>query len=167
MSTVNMHGNPLPIEGNQVKVGDVAPNFTVCASDLSPKTLADYKDKVVVLVSVPSFDTPVCDMEIRRFNKEATALSSDVQILAISCDLPFAQARFCTTAGVEAVEALSDYKDVDFGKNYGVLISPLRLLTRAVFVVDKAGKLVHTQIVPEVTEEPNYDSVLEAVKKAL
>ena len=166
-ASITMMGNVLPLEGNAVAVGQKAPDFTVLDSGLAPKSLKDYAGKVVVLASVPSLDTPVCDLEVRRFNAEAAALSNDVQILAISCDLPFAQARWCGAAGVTAVQALSDHKDVDFGKKYGVLIAPLRLLTRAVFVVDKKGMIVHAQIVPEATHEPDYAAVLEAVKKAV
>ena len=123
MNTVTFMGNPLHLEGNLPVVGQKAPEFTVCNNGLEPRSLKDYEGKIVVLVSVPSLDTPVCDMEVRRFNKEAAALSDKVQILALSCDLPFAQARWCGAAGVQAVESLSDYKDVDFGKNYGVLIA--------------------------------------------
>lgn len=166
-ATITMMGNPLPLEGQSVSVGQNAPDFTVLANDLSPKTLKDFAGKVLVLATVPSLDTPVCDMEVRRFNTEAAALSKDVQILAISADLPFAQARWCGAAGVQAVQALSDHKDMDFGKKYGVVIAPLRLLTRAVFVVDKKGVIKHAQIVPEATHEPDYAAVLEAVKKAL
>lgn len=166
-ATITMMGNPLPLEGQSVSVGQNAPDFTVLANDLSPKTLKDFAGKVLVLATVPSLDTPVCDMEVRRFNTEAAALSKDVQILAISADLPFAQARWCGAAGVQAVQALSDHKDMDFGKKYGVVIAPLRLLTRAVFVVDKKGVITHAQIVPEATHEPDYAAVLEAVKKAL
>ncbi len=166
-ATVKMAGNVMPLEGNQVSEGQKAPEFTAMDKDMNPKSLKDYAGKVVVLASVPSLDTPVCDMEVRRFNTEAANLSSDVHILAVSCDLPFAQARWCGAAGVEAVETLSDYRDLDFGKKYGVVLAPLRLLTRAVFVVDKQGTLVHVQIVPEATDEPDYAAVLDAVKKAL
>lgn len=167
MSTVTMQGNPLPLEGNAVKVGQKAPDFTLLANDLSPRSLKDYAGKVLVLVAVPSLDTGVCDTEVRRFNQEAAALGSNVKILAISCDLPFAQGRWCGAAGVAAVETLSDHKDVNFGKSYGILLSPLRLLTRAVFVVDTKGTITHAQIVPEITHEPDYAAVLAAVKAAV
>ena len=160
MNTVTFMGNPLHLEGNLPVVGQKAPEFTVCNNGLEPRSLKDYAGKIVVLVSVPSLDTPVCDMEVRRFNKEAAALSDKVQILALSCDLPFAQARWCGAAGVQAVESLSDYKDVDFGKNYGVLIQELRLLARAIFVVAPDGTLAYSQLVPEVTNEPDYDAGL-------
>ena len=166
-ASVTMQGNVMPLEGQQVAVGQKAPDFTALDTGLGQKSLKDYSGKVVVLASVPSLDTPVCDMEVRRFNTEAASLSNDVQILAISTDLPFAQARWCGAAGVDAVQTLSDHYNVDFGMKYGVLLQPLRLLTRAVFVVNKEGIIVHAQIVPEATNEPDYTAVLDAVKKAL
>lgn len=165
MDTVTFQGNPLHLEGRQPADGGKAPDFTAAANDLSPRGLNDYAGKVLVLVSVPSLDTPVCDMEVRRFNTEAARLSDKVRIVAVSCDLPFAQARWCGAAGVKAVETLSDYKDTEFGKNYGVLIKELRLLARAIFVVGPDGTLVYSQVVPEVTNEPDYDAALAAVKK--
>ena len=165
MNTVTFMGNPLHLEGNLPVVGQKAPEFTVCNNGLEPRSLKDYAGKIVVLVSVPSLDTPVCDMEVRRFNKEAAALSDKVQILALSCDLPFAQARWCGAAGVRAVETLSDHKGTDFGLKYGVLIRELRLLTRAVFVVAPDGTLAYSEIVPEITREPDYNAALDAVAR--
>ena len=165
MNTVTMEGAPLHLEGSRPRVGEKAPDFTVLTNDLKPRTLGEYEGGILVLLSVPSLDTPVCDMEVRRFNTAAANLSDKVRIAAVSCDLPFAQARWCGAAGVQAVESLSDYKDVDFGKNYGVLIQELRLLARAIFVVAPDGTLAYSQLVPEVTNEPDYDAVLEAVKK--
>ena len=167
MNTVTFKGTTMHLSGNQPAVGQKAPDFTLTATDMSPKGLKDFAGKVLVLVSVPSLDTPVCDMEVRRFNKEAAALSDKVRIVAVSCDLPFAQARWCGAAGVAAVSSLSDHRDVSFGTNYGVLIKELRLLARAVFVVGADGVLRYVQLVPEVTHEPDYDAVLEAVRKAL
>ncbi|ATD81413.1 MULTISPECIES: thiol peroxidase [Desulfovibrio] len=167
MNSVTFMGNPLTLVGELPVVGQKAPDFTVLANDLSPRTVKDFAGKVAVLVTVPSLDTPVCDMEVRRFNKEAAALSDKVRIAAVSCDLPFAQARWCGAAGVAAVSSLSDHRDVSFGTNYGVLIKELRLLARAVFVVGADGVLRYVQLVPEVTHEPDYDAVLEAVRKAL
>ncbi len=166
MTTVTFMGNPLHLEGNLPEAGAKAPSFTALTNDLAPRGLADFAGKVLVLVSVPSLDTPVCDMEVRRFNKEAAALADNVRIVAVSCDLPFAQARWCGAAGVQAVSTLSDHKDTDFGKQYGVLIQELRLLARAIFVVDAAGTLVYRQLVQEVTHEPDYDAALQAVRKA-
>lgn len=165
MNTVTFQGNPLHLEGSLPVVGEKAPDFVLAANDLSPRSLKDYAGKVLVLVCVPSLDTPVCDMEVRRFNTEAASLSDKVKIVAASCDLPFAQARWCGAAGVTAVESASDYKDVSLGRNYGVLIQELRLLARAVFVIAPDGKLAYSQLVPEVTHEPDYAAVLDAIKK--
>lgn len=167
MNTVTFQGNPLHLEGSLPVVGEKAPDFVLAANDLSPRSLKDYTGKVLVLVCVPSLDTPVCDMEVRRFNTEAASLSDKVKIVAASCDLPFAQARWCGAAGVTAVESASDYKDVSLGRNYGVLIQELRLLARAVFVIAPDGKLAYSQLVPEVTHEPDYAAVLDAIKKLI
>lgn len=162
--SVTMKGNPLTLLGEEVKVGDAAPEFEVTANDLSKAGLSDYSGKVCVILSVPSLDTPVCDVETRRFNEEAGKLGGDVVVLTISMDLPFAQKRWCGAAGVENVVTLSDYKDASFGKAFGVLIKDLRLLARAVFIVDVGGVIRYVQIVPEIAQEPDYDAVLEAVK---
>lgn len=158
-------GNPLTLVGSELKAGDKAPEFGLVANDLSPAALADFEGKVLVIAAVPSLDTPVCDMETRRFNSEAAALGDDVQILAVSMDLPFAQARWCGAAGVEAVKTLSDHKDASFGEGWGTLIKELRLLTRAVFVVGKDGVVAHAQYVTEITEEPDYEAALDAARK--
>lgn len=164
---ITFKGNALTLLGAPVANGDKAPDFSLIANDLSARSLADYKGKVLILSAVPSLDTGVCDMETRRFNQEAANLGDDVKILTISCDLPFAQARWCGAAGVQAVETLSDHKDLSFGLGYGVVIKELRLLTRAVFVVDRTGTITYTQIVPEVTTEPDYAAAIAAAKKAL
>lgn len=159
---VTFQGAPLTLEGNQVKVGDVAPNFTVVGNDLNPIKFSDIKGKKI-LVAVPSLDTPVCDMEVRKFNQEASKLS-DVTVCTISMDLPFAQARWCGNAGVENVITASDYKDREFSKNYGLYIKELGLVSRAVIVVDESGKVTYTEYLSEITNEPNYESALTAVK---
>jgi len=159
-----MKGNPLPLEGTLPEIGKPAPDFEASANDLSPVTLGSLKGKTLVLVSVPSLDTPVCDMEVRRFNKEAANLDDNVKIVTLSMDLPFAQARWCGAAGVEQVRTLSDYRTASFGQAYGVLIGALRLLARAIFIVDADGILRYCQVVPEVTSEPNYEDVLAALK---
>ena len=164
---ITMKGNPLTLTGTAVSVGDTAPQFTVLANDLSPRTLADFAGKVVVLSVVPSLDTPVCDMQTRRFNTEAAALGDGVRILTISCDLPFAQSRWCGAAGIDAVQTLSDYRDLSFGTNYGLIIKELRLLTRAILVIDAKGVIVHQEIVPEVSSPVDFDAALAAVKAAL
>lgn len=164
---ITMKGNPLTLVGKQPKVGEHAPDFEVLDNDLSPVRLSSFLGKVCVIASVPSLDTPICDMETRRFNEEAGILGPDVAILTISMDLPFAQKRWCGTAGVDKVITLSDHLSASFGEMYGVLIKELRLLARAVFVVDGAGVVQYVQIVKEVTDEPDYDDVLEALKKLL
>lgn len=162
---VTFKGNPLTLVGSPVNTGDTAPDFEALGNDLSPVKLSDYKGKIVVIVSVPSLDTPVCDVEVRRFNSEATGLGDNVVILTVSMDLPFAQARWCGAAGVENVVTVSDHKNADFGEKYGMLIKELRLLARAIFVVDAGGKVAYTEIVKEVADEPDYDAVIDAVKK--
>ncbi len=160
-------GNPLTLVGDEIKVGDKAPDFTLIQNDLAPATLSDYAGKVLILALVPSLDTPVCDIEVRRFNSEAAALGDDIRILTVSMDLPFAQARWCGAAGVEAVQTLSDHRDASLGKGYGALIKELRLLTRAVFVIDRNGTIKYTEYVKEITEEPDYAAALDAAKAAL
>ncbi|WP_027183265.1 thiol peroxidase [Desulfovibrio inopinatus] len=162
---ITFQGNELTLLGTPVKVGDKAPAVTLLGNDLSPVNLADYIGKPLILSAVPSLDTPVCDMETRRFNQEAANLSDDIAILTVSMDLPFAQARWCAAAGIDKVKTVSDHKDAAFGEAYGVLIKELRLLTRAVFVVDREGTIAYIEVVPEITNEPNYDAALEAVKK--
>lgn len=164
---VTMKGNPMTLLGTEITPGMTAPDFTVVDNGLGPVTLSDFKGKVVVLSAVPSLDTPTCDMETRRFNQEAQALGDKVKILTVSMDLPFAQKRWCGNAGVENVQTVSDYQTASFGQAYGVLIDGLRLLTRAIFVVDAQGKVAYVQVVPEISSEPDYAAVIEAVKKLL
>ena len=162
---VTMKGNPLTLVGTELKVGDQAPAFVALDNNLSPVSLDSFRGKVCIISSVPSLDTPVCDMETRRFNTEAGTLGNDVVILTISMDLPFAQKRWCGAAGVERVQTLSDHRDASFGKAYGVLIKELRLLARAVFVLDQQGTIRYLQLVKEIAEEPDYNSVLKAVRE--
>ena len=162
---VTLKGNPFTLLGPELKVGEVAPDFVVTANDLSPVKLSDFKGKVCVISSVPSLDTPVCDTSTRRFNKEATEMGSDVVILTVSMDLPFAQARWCGAAGVKNVQTLSDYKDSAFGLAYGLLIKELRLLARAAIVIDKEGKIQYIGLVKEIAEEPDYDAILSVIRK--
>lgn len=161
---VTIEGNPLTLIGKQPKVGEPAPDFEVLDNDLSPVKLSSFRGKVCVIASVPSLDTPVCDMETRRFNEDAVMLGPDVTILTISMDLPFAQKRWCGTAGVDKVTTLSDHLSASFGEAYGVLIKELRLLARAIFVLDKNGILQYVQLVKEVADEPDYNEVLGALK---
>ena len=163
--SVRFKGQPLNLVGSAPVVGRPAPDFTVNRGDLSAARLADFKGRTCVLVSVPSLDTPVCDLEAKRFNQEAAGLGEDVAVAVISMDLPFAQSRWCGAAGAKNIVALSDFNEASFGRAYGVLIKELRLLARAVFVVDRAGTLQYSQLVPELTNEPDYASVLDAIKK--
>ena len=162
---VTMKGNPLTLVGNEVKVGEAAPDFVALDPNLTPIKLASYRNKICVISSVPSLDTPVCDMETRRFNDEAARLGEKVQILTLSMDLPFAQKRWCGAAGISKVQTLSDHRDAQFGLAYGVLIKELRLLARALFLVDQRGILRYTQLVKEITNEPNYEEILSELKK--
>jgi thioredoxin-dependent peroxiredoxin len=159
---ITMRGNPLTLLGRAVREGEPAPDFQVLDNNLSPVNLSSFKGKKCIISSVPSLDTPVCDLETRRFNQEAARLGADVQILTISMDLPFAQKRWCGAAGVERVLTLSDHRDASFGIAFGVLIKELRLLARAVFVLDEQGVVRYLQIVKEQAEEPDYQAVLDA-----
>lgn len=162
---ITMKGKPLTLVGQEVKVGDLAPDFTVVANDLSEFRFSSLQGQVCVLCSVPSLDTPTCDIETRTFNEEAAKLGAAVKLLTISMDLPFAQKRWCGAAGVENLKTCSDHREAAFGLAYGVLIKELRLLARAVFVVDKEGKLQHVQLVKEIASEPDYEAVLQAVAR--
>jgi len=161
---ITFKGNPLNLIGEQLKAGDTFKDFSVSKNDLSPLTLADTSG-VRVFLTVPSLDTPTCDMEVREFNKRAGELPG-VSIFTVSLDLPFAQARWCGAAGVASVVTASDYKDGSFATATGTKIAELGLLTRAAFVVDASGKVVYAEYVSEITEEPNYEAILNAAKNA-
>jgi thiol peroxidase len=165
MASITFKNNPVTLVGNEVKVGDTAPDFTVLANDMSPVTLADSKGKIRIISVVPSIDTGVCDAQTRRFNEDASNLSN-VEVLTISVDLPFAQKRWCAANGLENVKTLSDYRDLSFGEAYGVHIKELRLLARAVFVVDANDKVTYVEYVSEGTNHPNYEAAIEAAKVA-
>jgi thioredoxin-dependent peroxiredoxin len=164
---VTFAGNPLTLLGNPTKVGDKAPDFTAVDKDLKDVSLSEFAEKVKIISVTPSLDTPVCDLQARRFNDEAQTLSDAVVVLNISMDLPFAIARFCADAGVDRVKALSDHREAAFGMSYGVLIKGLRLLTRSIFVIDRANVIRYQQIVPEVTNHPDYDKALAEVRKLI
>lgn len=164
---VTFKGNPLTLIGAEIKVGSQAPNFQVLAGDLSPVTLDTFKGKTKLISVVPSLDTPVCDQQTRRFNEEAAKMPGDIAVVTVSMDLPFAQGRFCSTAGIDKVKVVSDHKEASFGVAYGVLIKELRLLTRAIFVVDANNKVQYTEYVTEVTNHPNYEAALGALKTAV
>lgn len=161
---VSMKGNPLTLLGPELKVGEAAPDCEVSDNNLNPVRFSSFRGKICLIASVPSLDTPVCDIETRRFNTEAGKLSPEIRIITISMDLPFAQKRWCGAAGVDKVITLSDHKEASFGTAYGVLIKELRLLARAIFLVDREGIIRYIQIVKDLTEEPDYDKVIGMVK---
>ncbi len=166
-NAVSMRGKPLTLLGDELKVGDKAPDFEAIDTGLSPVRLSSYAGKIVVIVSVPSLDTSVCDLEARKFNQEAAQLSERVVVLVVSMDLPFAQKRWCGAAGVSNVTTLSDHREASFGIAYGLLIKELRLLARAVVVVDQRGLIRYLELVKEIANEPNYEAVLKAVNQSL
>ncbi|MEC0089141.1 2-Cys peroxiredoxin [Paenibacillus macquariensis subsp. defensor] len=159
--------NPITLIGPQLKAGDSAPDFTVSKNLLEDVSLKDYAGKIKLISVVPSLDTGVCDAQTRRFNEEAATLGDDVIILTVSMDLPFAQARWCGAAGVERVVTLSDHKTSSFGEAYGVLIKEFRLDMRSIFVIDKDDKLTYVEYLSEMTEHPNYENAVNAVKSLL
>ncbi|MEI3606058.1 thiol peroxidase [Pseudogracilibacillus sp. SE30717A] len=165
MVKVTFKDSPVTLLGTEIQVGNDAPNFTVVANDLSDRSLDDYKGKVKLISIVPSLDTGVCAQQTKRFNEEADKLDN-VQLITISMDLPFAQTRWCSAEGVKNIDILSDHRDADFGKKYGVLIKELRLLARSIFVIDSNDKVTYLEYVSEVTNHPDYDKALEAAKNA-
>jgi len=168
MAITHLKGNEVNLAGNEVNVGDLAPIVTVVAKDLSEITVGGEQGKAQVIVVVPSLDTPVCASETRRFNTEAAKIEN-ASVTVVSMDLPFAMGRFCTTEGIENLEVGSDFRNKDFANAYGVLIAdgPLAGVTaRAIFVIDANGKIAYKDICNEITEEPNYDSALAAIKDA-
>ncbi|HHV46362.1 MAG TPA: thiol peroxidase [Tissierellia bacterium] len=163
---VTMGGNPVTLLGNEIKVGDKGPDFTVLKGDLSPYTLKDAGDKIKIISVVPSLDTGVCELQTIRFNEEAANLG-DVLILTISVDLPFAQKRFCSAHGIDKVITLSDHKDLSFGLNYGFVMEELRLLARGIVILDRDNTVRYVEYVKEVTNHPDYDKALEEVRKLM
>jgi thiol peroxidase len=165
-AAVTMRGNPMTLVGPELKAGQKAPGFNSVGKGMAPVRLDQFKGKVKIIATIPSIDTPVCDAETRRFNEEAAKLPGNVEILTISMDLPFAQARWCGAAGVDKVTTLSDWRGAEFGQKYGALIKELHLLTRAVFVLDRDDKVVHAEYVKEIADHPNYEAALAAARKA-
>ncbi|MEJ2077187.1 MAG: thiol peroxidase [Acidobacteriota bacterium] len=161
---VTLKGNPLTLVGPELKAGDKAPEFTAIDLNLRPVSRADTDGKIRVFSVVPSLDTPVCDSQTRRFNKEAAALPG-VNIYTISMDLPFAQSRWCTIADVNKLVMLSDYQTGNFGENYGTLIKELRLESRAIFVIDAEGIVQYVEYVKEVGSHPDYEAALAAARR--
>ena len=166
-AATTLKGNTINLHNDQLQVGAAAPDFSLKATDMSDKSLADYAGKGKLISVVPSLDTPVCDTETRKFNEAASDLGDGVVVLTVSVDTPMAQKRWCGAAGVENVECLSDFKDHSFGPAYGVRIKEVGLLARQIFVVDADNKITYIQLVGEVADEPDYDAALNAAKAAL
>ena len=164
---VTFKGAPLTLLGEEVGVGDDAHDFTAVAPDMSEVRLSDLRGKVVLIAAVPSLDTPVCNIEAKRFNDEAAKLGEDVKVLVISMDLPFAQKRWCGAGAIESIQTLSDHRGANFGTSYGVLIKELQLLARSVWVVDGSGKIRYVELVGEVTQEPDYEAALSAARELI
>ena len=160
---ITFAGGPLTLLGDEIKVGAVAPDFTVLDAGLNPVKLSDAKGKTVIISVVPSVDTGVCAAQTRRFNEEAAKLG-DTVVYTISLDLPFALGRFCAAEGIDAIKVLSDHNDLSFGLAYGYVIEELRLLARGIVVVGADGVVKHVEVVPEVTNHPDYEAALAAAK---
>lgn len=160
---VTFAGNPVTLLGNEIKVGDVAPDFTGVGPGLAPVKLSDFSGKTIIIAAYPSIDTSVCAAQNRKFNAEVNNLK-DVVVLSVSCDLPFAQSRFCAAEGLSNIKTISDHKDLDFGQKYGFVISEFRLLARGTVVIDKSGIVRYVEFVPEITTEPDYEAALSAVR---
>jgi len=160
---ITFAGNPLTLLGNEIKVGDKAPDFIAVGAGLAPVKLSDYAGKTVIIAVYPSVDTSVCAAQNRRFNAEVNQLN-EVVVLSISCDLPFAQSRFCAAEGLSNIVTISDHKDLDFGEKYGFVIKELRLLARGTVIIDKSGIVRYVEYVSEVTKEPDYDAALTLLK---
>ncbi|HVZ81664.1 MAG TPA: thiol peroxidase [bacterium] len=156
-------GGPLTLLGPEIKVGDTAPNFKVLTNKLEEVTLDNYKGKTLILSVAPSLDTSVCSLQTQRFNKETANLPASVEVLTITADLPFAQARFCGAENIK-IQTLSDHRDMSFADAYGTHIKELRLEARSIFVVGKDGKVKYVEYVPEMTSHPDYDKALAAAK---
>ena len=166
--TVTMRGAILEVAGEALSVGDPAPAFSLIQrgpDGLREVTLGDFEGKTLIISVVPSLDSPVCEKQTVRFNDEAISLPLEVEVLTVSMDLPFAQARFCNDKGTHQIQTASDHFDGNFGRAYGVLVESLRLLCRAVFVINNSGVVMHAEYVPEVTDQPDYDTALAAARQ--
>jgi thioredoxin-dependent peroxiredoxin len=162
---ITMKGKPLTLIGPDIKTGDEAPGFTVIDERLNEVSLRDFAGKTKVISVTPSLDTPVCDLQLRRFNREAASMPQDVVLLNISMDLPFAISRFCSMAGIDQAKALSDHRDASFGTAYGVLIKELRLLARSIFVIDKNNIVRYKELVAEQSNHPDYEKALKMLRE--
>ena len=166
-NVVTFKGNPLTLVGTAIKVGDKAPDFMALDNGLQPVTLKNSAGKIRLISVVPSLDTPLCDLQTVTFNKRAAELSQNVKLYTVSVDLPFAQARFCVARAVDRLQTVSDHRDVSFGTNFGLLIKELRLLARAVVIIDAQDTVRYLQIVPEMTTEPDYEEALNALRQVV
>jgi thioredoxin-dependent peroxiredoxin len=162
---ITMKGKPLTLIGPDIRTGTVAPDFTVIDETLKEVSLGDFEGKTKIISVTPSLDTPVCDLQLRRFNREAASLPKDVVVLNISMDLPFAISRFCSTAEIDRAKALSDHREASFGVAYGVLVREKRLLARSIFLIDKNNIVRYKEIVPEQSNHPDYEKVLKALRE--
>jgi len=162
--TVTMHGKPLTLAGLELSLGAVAPDFTVLDQESNEVRLSQFKDKIKVISVTPSLDTPVCDLQLRRFNSEASQFPTDVVVMNISMDLPFAIARFCSAAGIDRVKTLSDHRDASFGNAFGLLIKELRLLARSVLILDRDNRVSYIEVVPELSNHPDYEKPLQVLR---
>ncbi len=161
---ITMKGKSLTLIGPDIRVGDKAPDFAVLDGALAEVGPGDFRGKTKIISVTPSLDTPVCDLQLRRFNREAASLPHDVVVLNVSMDLPFAITRFCATAEIDRARALSDHRDASFGTAYGVLIKELRLLARSLFIIDKTDVIRYKEIVPEQSNHPDYEKALQVLK---
>ncbi len=166
-NAVTLKGSPLTLVGEEVKQGQKAADFKVVDHNMLEKTLSDFKGKIKLIASVPSLDTPVCNSEIKRFNDEAAKLSKELVVIFISMDLPFAQKRFCQEFDINKVKTLSDHREASFGTSYGVLIKEMRLLARAIFILDKTDTIKYFEYVKEISMPPDYNAALTMLKEVI
>ena len=164
---ITLDGKPLTLAGKSIKKGNKAPDFTVVSQDMKEVKLSDFAGKVKVITSFPSLDTPVCDLQVKEFNRRASSLSPEVVVIGMSKDLPFALKRFCLANDIKSILVHSDYRYSSFGKNYGLQIKELNLLARAVLIVDKNDVIRYIQIVPEIATPPDYEDAIKNLGEVL
>lgn len=162
-TSITKHGDPLTLKGDEISVGDTAPDFTALDVNFKEVKLSDFKGEVVIISAVPSLDTSVCELQTEKFNEEAAKLKA--KVITVSMDLPFAQKRFCSSHTINSSITLSDFKEREFANKYGLYINELGLIARAVLIINAEGKVVYKEIVSDISEHPNYDAVLNAVKE--
>lgn len=167
ISDVKAGGQQIVLLGDELKVGQQAPDFRVVDNSFKPVRLSDFQGKTLMLSIVPSIDTGICSLQTKRFNEEVAKLPDSVQLLTISTDLPFAQKRFCEQEQVNNMAVLSDAVWRDFGSNYGLLIKDMGLLTRAIIIINQQGKVAYLQLVPELAQEPDYDAALQVLRQTI